>query len=220
MLEYFKTLMAIKADRLLSGIRSVPAAFRIILKLQFLLVAVAFTMASAVSTIGVHQGYERIAFALPAMEKGILPWQTEVDAFGHKVSRAFGVRSTTAREFAGWILEASERQGLEPELLASLVVTESSFRKDARSHIGAIGPTQIRPEFWSSFCGSSNLDDPEENIYCGAQVLAHLLERCGEDTTCALQAYNIGMHSNEVQAGLRYVSKIDRYRDDLRKLPL
>ena len=40
-------------------------------------------------------------------------------------------------------------------LLASLVLIESSFRKDAVSHVGAIGPAQVRPEMWSSFCGSS-----------------------------------------------------------------
>jgi soluble lytic murein transglycosylase-like protein len=175
---------------------------------------------TVVSFNGVDRGYDRIQFALPAVEHTSMPWQTEVDAFGYKVSQAFGVRRNTATEFAGWILEASERQGIEPELLASLVLTESSFRKNVRSHVGAIGPAQVRPEYWSGFCGSSDLLDPAENIYCGAQVLSHLLDRCGDDTVCALQAYNVGPYSSEKQAGRRYVSKIDRYRDTLRKYRL
>ena len=71
---------------------------------------------------------------------------------------------------------------------------------------------------WSQFCGSSNLLDPAENIYCGAQVLSHLKDRCG-DELCALKAYNIGLYSDRIQAAWRYVAKIDRAREQLRSLP-
>ena len=162
-----------------------PAGLRRLAQLQLGLVATALMTALLISELGVDKGYEITAFALPATESQSVSWQSEVDAFGHKVSQAFGVRRATATEFAGWILEASERQRLEPELLASLVLTESSFRKDVRSHVGAVGPAQVRPEYWSGFCGSNNLDDPAENIYCGAQVLSHLQERCSDDERCA-----------------------------------
>jgi soluble lytic murein transglycosylase-like protein len=197
----------------------VPSVMRLLLKVHVALLAMLLLVASAVSVNAVDRGYERFAFALPAVERASMPWDTEVNAFGHKVSQAFGVGRRTAAEFAPWILEASRRQRIEPELIASLVLTESSFRKDARSHVGAIGPAQVRPEYWSGFCGS-DLQDPAENIYCGAQVLSHLLDRCGDDTDCALQAYNVGLHSTKEQAGRRYVTKIDRYRDHLRNYPL
>jgi len=148
-----------------------------------------------------------------------VPWSSEVNAFGHKVAQAFGVQRSTATEFAGWILEASKRQELAPELLASLVLTESSFRKDARSHVGAVGPAQVRPEYWGRFCGTANLQDPAENIYCGAQVLSHLMDRCGAEG-CALEAYNIGAYGQSAVAAQRYVSKIDRYREQLLNFPL
>jgi hypothetical protein len=212
-------LAAVK-DRALMCWGGFPRVMRVLLTLHLLAVPVLTGVATVVSFNESEWGVEHIAFALPAVEHTSMPWHSEVDAFGYKVSQAFGVRRNTATEFAGWILEASKRQGLEPELLASLVLTESSFRKDARSHVGAIGPAQVRPEYWSSFCGSSNLLDPAENIYCGAQVLSHLLDRCGDDTVCALQAYNIGPYGQEKQASRRYVSKIDRYRENLRKVPL
>ena len=66
----------------------------------------------------------------------------------------------------------------------------------------------------------NDLLDPAENIYCGAQVLSHLLDRCDDDTGCALIAYNVGPYSDRIQAGRRYVSKVDRYRDTLRNYPL
>lgn len=212
------------ASRALFKVRArwlaVPANLRLVACSHFALIGLLAATALVVSFNGTDKGYERVAFALPAVEHTSVPWNSEVDAFGHKVSQAFGVRRNTATEFAGWILEASERQGLEPELLASLVLTESSFRKDVVSHVGAIGPAQVRPDFWSKFCGSSDLVDPAENIYCGAQVLSHLMDRCGDDTGCALTAYNIGPYGEQEQAGRRYVSKVGRYRDTLRKYPL
>ena len=117
-------------------------------------------------------------------------------------------------EFSPWILEAAKRQQLEPELLAGLVITESSFRKNVTSSVGAIGPAQVRPELWSQFCGTGELSDPAENIYCGAQILAYYKDRCGAED-CALQAYNIGPYSRKVKAGQRYVTKVGRWRDAL-----
>ncbi|MCZ6644235.1 MAG: transglycosylase SLT domain-containing protein [Gammaproteobacteria bacterium] len=210
-------LIAIQARRsqIQSRLKLVPMVF----KLQGVAVLSALVVAFAIANAGVHQGYQVIAFAVPAAEETTVPWDLEVAAFGSKVSQAFGVRRSTATEFAGWILEASERQNMEPELIASLVLTESSFRKTVRSNVGAVGPAQIRPDYWGRFCGSSDLSDPAENIYCGAQVLSHLQERCG-NVNCALEAYNVGIHSSRDKAARRYVAKVDRHRDQLRNFPL
>ena len=61
-------------------------------------------------------------------------------------------------------------------------------------------------------CGQAeDLHDPEQNVYCGAQVLSHLLERCSGDITCALSAYNVGPYASRAAAANRYIKKIDRY---------
>ena len=138
-------------------------------------------------------------------------WEQREAAFARRVHEAFGIPLRRAHEFAGWILEAADRQRLAPELIASLVFTESSFRKQARSPAGAIGPAQIKPRYWARFCGVRDLRDPEQNIYCGAQVLVHLEERCG-GLECALASYNVGFNAWQRQAGLRYVSRIERHR--------
>lgn len=184
-------------------------------KLQGLSLAAVVVATVVVANVSAPRGYERIAFAIPAAARVNVPWQSEVDAFGHRVSRAFGVHPKTANEFASWILEASERQQLEPDLLASLVHTESTFRKNARSSVGAVGPAQVRPNYWASFCGNADLHDPDENIYCGAQVLSYLRDQCGGEQ-CALHAYNVGQYSDAVPAGRRYVAKITRARNQLR----
>jgi soluble lytic murein transglycosylase-like protein len=161
------------------------------------------------------QGYEPYALAKPVLVHRVIR-QAEVDKFGDQVSAAFGIKETVAAEFADWIIEASERQDIAPELLASLVLTESSFRKQARSNVGAVGPAQVRPDYWGSFCGADDLNDPEQNIYCGAQILGYLLERCSGERACALAAYNVGPYADRAGgAAKRYVSKIDRYQDHL-----
>ena len=131
--------------------------------------------------------------------------------FADKLVIGFGLRPEVALEFSDWILEAAARQELRPELIASLVFAESSFRKTVQSHVGAIGPTQIRPHYWLEFCGQNDLYDPEQNVYCGTQILGFLLERCDGEQACALSAYNIGMNSNRHAAGSRYVAKVDRH---------
>lgn len=144
----------------------------------------------------------------------------QAEEFSQRLVAGFGLRDTVALEFSDWILEASARQRIQPELIASLVLAESSFRKQVQSHVGAVGPAQVRPRFWGEFCGRNDLSDPEQNIYCGAQVLGLLLERCESDRACALSAYNIGMNSKHRGAGLRYIAKIDRHMERLATLQL
>ena len=161
------------------------------------------------SNVLVHQGYYTAAFAKPALPS--ISWEERVADFGGRLGEAFELRPEAAKEFAGWILEAADRQRLEPELIASLVRAESTFRKDARSQVGAIGPAQVQPRFWSEFCGGDDLTDPGYNIHCGAQVLAYMKEMCGGSGDCALVAYNVGRNSTRKHAARRFVSKIDHH---------
>ena len=136
-------------------------------------------------------------------------FEQEVSPLATQISTAFGIDQEKAMEFGGWILEASDRQNLPTELLASLIFTESSFRKHVSSSVGAIGPAQVRPDLWSDFCGGADLYDPEQNIYCGAQVLRHFYERCEDNFDCALSAYNVGLNGTNKFAANRYLRKVD-----------
>ncbi|MDD9962681.1 MAG: lytic transglycosylase domain-containing protein [Gammaproteobacteria bacterium] len=145
-------------------------------------------------------------------------WEQRKASFGGRMHEAFGTPLDRAVEFAGWILEAADRQQLAPELIASLVFTESSFRKQVRSPSGAIGPAQIKPWYWADFCGVGDLRDAEQNIYCGAQILTHLEERCG-GLECALASYNVGLGAwQRRQSGLRYVSLVERHRSEFDRI--
>lgn len=200
-----------------SGVASITA-------LAVLALAVGVASATFVrANEGAREVVDLVVPARPA-ERG---WDAERRAFAARLQRGYGIGYDAAVEFAGWILEASVRQDLEPELLASVVMVESSFRKDARSVTGAVGPAQVRPDLWRQFCGG-DLYDPEQNLYCGALILRHYRDVCADATPdsltlaeeCALRAYNVGFGNRNnvyfVAAAIRYLDKIDRYREPLR----
>jgi soluble lytic murein transglycosylase-like protein len=141
-----------------------------------------------------------------------------VTTFAARLEDVFGIDGERAVDFADWILEASARQQLPPELIAGLIYTESSFRKRVRSWAGAVGPAQVKPRFWREFCGGADLSDPEHNVHCGAQVLAHYMQQCGE-FDCALRLYNVGPRNlrdpyYHKRSG-HYLAKVEGHRSRL-----
>ena len=93
----------------------------------------------------------------------------------------------------------SRNYRLDPDLLASVIYTESKFRSNARSSSGAIGLMQLLPDTAKGIAihtgGSrfqvSDLYTPEINIRYGSWYLRHLLDKYGDERT-ALAAYNAG----------------------------
>lgn len=95
-----------------------------------------------------------------------------------------------SQPFAEAVAEAAERHGLDPKLLHALVVTESAYRPDARSPVGAGGLTQLMPATALEL-GVRDRFDPVENLRGGADYLARQILRFG-DLRLALAAYNAG----------------------------
>lgn len=105
--------------------------------------------------------------------------------------RATSQASERCRDLLPLIEKAAEEGRIEPALLVGIVRTESNFRADARSPVGAQGLTQVMPATGrAKKCG--NLDDPEENLRCGARVLASFLEHYRGDLYLGLSGYNAG----------------------------
>jgi soluble lytic murein transglycosylase-like protein len=85
---------------------------------------------------------------------------------------------------------AALAHGLDPKLLHALVITESAYRADARSPVGAGGLTQLMPGTALEL-GVRDRFDPIENLRGGADYLARQILRFG-DLRLALAAYNSG----------------------------
>src|SRR5947209_13835460 len=68
------------------------------------------------------------------------------------------------------------RRGLNPKLVASMIVTESTCNPLAVSSAGALGVMQIVPKYWSNRYDFTrlNLLNPETNIEIGTELIAKL----------------------------------------------
>lgn len=104
-------------------------------------------------------------------------------------------RHDVPADLAASIHDIARAEGLGPDLAFRLVETESSFRRTAVSHAGAVGYTQIKPStaaWLRPGTTRAELFDTETNLRLGFRYLSLLLERYDGDHRLALLAYNQG----------------------------
>jgi len=92
-------------------------------------------------------------------------------------------------ERARYVAAIGEQHGVPREIFAAMVMTESNFDPAARSHVGAIGLTQLMPATAREI--GVDPHDPHQNLAGGAQYLKQQYDRFG-DWPLALAAYNSG----------------------------
>lgn len=96
------------------------------------------------------------------------------------------------------IIEASEKYQLPTHLIASIVLTESSFDKNAISKKGAVGLMQILPSTAKWVCelkgdkyDQEKLNEVSYNLDIGCYYLKYLINKF-ESVDTAIVAYNAG----------------------------
>ncbi len=91
------------------------------------------------------------------------------------------------------ITEAAKNHGLNPELIVSIIKTESYGYRYAIGPIGELGLMQINvndPSIKLTRCQYENIFDPEININQGASILKRDLSEFGGNAVKAVEAYN------------------------------
>ena len=87
--------------------------------------------------------------------------------------------------------EAAEQYDVRPELVLAVIQTESNFRTEAVSRVGALGPMQLMPTTAKSL-GIEDPEDARQNIFGGTRYLSKLLDRFNGNVALALAGYNAG----------------------------
>ena len=99
-----------------------------------------------------------------------------------------------------YLVEQSQRNGLDPYLVASLIRQESEFNPNAVSHANAYGLMQLLPSVGKTLAKQQGLKpfdagrllDPRVNLQLGTANLRQVLNRYGGQVEYALAAYNAG----------------------------
>jgi soluble lytic murein transglycosylase-like protein len=99
------------------------------------------------------------------------------------------------RDLAEDIYDSALKHNIEPKLAYGLVKTESAFRHDAISHVGARGLTQVMPRtaaWLQPGTRPRDLHEPGINLSLGFRYLNQLINKYNGDVKLALLAYNRG----------------------------
>ena len=89
------------------------------------------------------------------------------------------------------IIEASQKYGVDPNLIAAMAFRESRFDSRAVSRIGAQGVMQLMPRTARSL-GVRDSFDPRDNVFGATRYLRTLLDRFHGDLDQSVAAYNAG----------------------------
>jgi len=98
---------------------------------------------------------------------------------------------SSAVPFGDIIHAKAQKYDVDPVLVAAVVETESSFRSNARSQVGAKGLMQLMPRT-GRWMGARNLYNADQNVDAGAKYLKYLNARFDGNLTKTIAAYNAG----------------------------
>jgi soluble lytic murein transglycosylase-like protein len=119
-----------------------------------------------------------------------------------------GSRQAGKDEILKYINEAAAANGIDPNLLYGVAMTESSLNPNAKSNKGAMGMMQIMPGTAKEL-GLTNPYDPRESAFAGAKYLRDLKDRFGDDDL-ALSGYNMGPNRSieTLKGNTKYTAKV------------
>lgn len=100
-------------------------------------------------------------------------------------------KKKTFRKFDQYVMRASRKYEVDPDLIHAVIKAESLYNPYAVSPKGAGGLMQLMPDTAKQY-GVINRFSPEQNIDGGTKYLKFLLDRYEGNIKLAVAAYNAG----------------------------
>ena len=123
-------------------------------------------------------------------------------------------------ELNSLIESASEKSGVDAQLVRAVIERESAGRPCALSGRGAEGLMQLMPDTAEDLEVQDPFD-PKQNVEGGAKLLKSLLNRYNNDTSLALSAYNAGPTRVDEAGGVPQIPEtVDYVAEILNQLKL
>ncbi|MGA2880165.1 MAG: lytic transglycosylase domain-containing protein [Bryobacteraceae bacterium] len=108
------------------------------------------------------------------------------------------------------IQAASQKTGVDAQLVRAVIDKESAGRPCALSAQGAEGLMQLMPATAEELDVEDSFD-PKQNVEAGAKLLKSLLERYKNDPALALSAYNAGPERVDQEGGVPSIPETRDY---------
>ena len=108
---------------------------------------------------------------------------------------AYSAKYQIPADLAGAVYDIALSEGIDPALGFRLVKTESDFKRDARSPVGALGYTQLQvatARFYDRNITEQKLLERDVNLRIGFRFLKDLMGQFDNNMHLALLAYNRG----------------------------
>jgi soluble lytic murein transglycosylase-like protein len=154
-----------------------------------------------------------------AAQQGKMTTVVRADAKTGRLVRSVLMEPKTAvanMEIKTMIDRIADEQGVESQLVHSVIRAESNYNPGAVSSKGAQGIMQLIPSTARRF-GVANVFDAQENVEGGVKYLRFLLDYFKGDYAKAIAAYNAGENAVEKYRGVppfaetqNYVSRVAR----------
>jgi soluble lytic murein transglycosylase-like protein len=177
------------------------------------MMAISFSLSFSVCIAGAEgERYERLEIPVPETSPAQEEKELSSSAIHVIVSAFTGVNRnldrSMAASYAVSILEASERFGVHPFIVASIIIRESTVKQNARSRY-AYGLMQInwkahRKGLKAAFYHIQTLEDllqPRNNILAGTWIFSWYLKSSGGNVDRALAKY-LG------RSGKKYIRRV------------
>lgn len=102
----------------------------------------------------------------------------------------------------------SDNEGVDKDLVRSVIQTESNFNHNARSQDGAIGLMQLMPETADEL--GVDPENPSQNVKGGVKYLGNMMDRY-DNLEDALAAYNAGPEAVDRHGGVPPFDETQEY---------